>query len=99
VFLLNDDLSDFARAIVRGEEPSSRIDTSSQNYSVAIAIEVYRNNYCGNLHYSGAEMAGFIVAFDSAQGLLGEASATTLAHLFRFRFTSLAAEAGCVKRF
>lgn len=47
---LNDDLSDFARAIVHGEEPTSRIDTSYQNYSVAIAIEVYRNNFRGNLH-------------------------------------------------
>ncbi len=47
---LSDELSHFARAIVRGEEPSSWIDTSYQNYSVAIAIEVYRNNYRGNLH-------------------------------------------------
>lgn len=50
MLVLNDDLSDFSRAIVRGEEPSSRINTSYQNYSVAIAIEVYRNNYRGNLH-------------------------------------------------
>ncbi|MDO9103018.1 MAG: DNA-binding domain-containing protein [Candidatus Nitrotoga sp.] len=107
MLLLNDDLSDFARAIVCGEEPSSGIDTSYQNYSVAIAIEVYRNNYrgnlhealagaypvieqlvgkeffrlltrqfigqhlsrSGNLHHYGAEMAGFIAAFDSVQGL------------------------------
>ena len=47
---LNNDLSDFARAIVHGEEPSSQIDTSYQHYSVTTAIEVYRNNYRGNLH-------------------------------------------------
>lgn len=47
---LNDDLSDFARSIVRGETPSSRIDASYQHYSVTVAIEVYRNNFRGNLH-------------------------------------------------
>lgn len=47
---LNGDLSDFARAIVHGAEPSSQIDAGYANYSVAVAIEVYRNNYRGNLH-------------------------------------------------
>jgi len=47
---LNDDLSEFARAIVRGEPPSPLITMNYQNYSVAVAIEVYRNNYRGNLH-------------------------------------------------
>jgi hypothetical protein len=47
---LNDDLSDFARAIVRGEPPSPLITMNYQNYSVDVAIEVYRNNYRGNLH-------------------------------------------------
>lgn len=47
---LNDDLSDFARAIVRGEPVSPQIGASYQNYSVDVAIEVYRNNYRGNLH-------------------------------------------------
>lgn len=47
---LNDDLSAFARAIVRGEAPSSLIDTGYQNYSIDVAIEIYRNNYRGNLH-------------------------------------------------
>jgi hypothetical protein len=47
---LSDDLSDFAHVIVRGKEPSSRIEASYQHYSVAVAIEVYRNNYHGNLH-------------------------------------------------
>lgn len=47
---LSKDLSDFASAIVRGDEPSPQIGTSYQHYSVATAIEVYRNNYRGNLH-------------------------------------------------
>ncbi|CAH1385349.1 HvfC/BufC N-terminal domain-containing protein [Candidatus Nitrotoga sp. M5] len=50
MILLNNDLSDLAQAIVHGKAPSSQIDTSNQNYSVAIGIEVYRNNYRGNLH-------------------------------------------------
>ena len=48
--MLNDDLSDFACSIVRGEELSSRINADYRNYSVETAIEVYRNNYRGNLH-------------------------------------------------
>ncbi len=48
--MLNEDLSAFARSIVRGEETSSKITASYQNYSLAIVIEVYRNNYRGNLH-------------------------------------------------
>lgn len=107
MLVLNDDLSDFSGAIVHGETPSSQIDTSYQNYSVAAAIEVYRNNYrgnlhdtlvgaypvieqlvgkdffrlltrrfigqhlsrSGNLHHYGAEMAGFVAAFEPAQEL------------------------------
>jgi hypothetical protein len=48
--MLNDDLSDFARSIVRSEALSSRINADYRNYSVETAIEVYRNNYRGNLH-------------------------------------------------
>jgi len=48
--MLNEDLSNFARCIVRGEEPSSRINADYRNYSNETAIEVYRNNYRGNLH-------------------------------------------------
>lgn len=47
---LNDDLAHFARAIVRGEPPSPQIDTAYSEYSLDTAIEVYRNNYRGNLH-------------------------------------------------
>lgn len=47
---LHDELSDFARAIVRGEEPSLQIATGYPHYSVDVALGVYRNNYRGNLH-------------------------------------------------
>jgi hypothetical protein len=47
---LSDQLPGFAGAIVRGDEPSPQIDKSYPHYSVATAIEVYRNNYRGNLH-------------------------------------------------
>ncbi|MGO8756420.1 MAG: DUF2063 domain-containing protein [Gallionellaceae bacterium] len=47
---LSDDLSDFACAIMRGMQPSSRIAANYPHYSAAAAIEVYRNNYRGNLH-------------------------------------------------
>ena len=46
---LSDDLSGFARAIVRGEQPSPLIKANYQHYTVDVAIEVYRNNYRGNL--------------------------------------------------
>lgn len=46
---LDDDLSNFARAIVQGAEPSPRIDAGA-HYSAAVAIGIYRNNYRGNLH-------------------------------------------------
>lgn len=47
---LNDDLSHFAQAIVLGAAPSAQIGTDYANYTLATAIEVYRNNYRGNLH-------------------------------------------------
>ena len=47
---LSDQLSGFASAIVQGDEPSPQIDKSYPHYSVATAIDVYRNNYLGNLH-------------------------------------------------
>jgi len=47
---LNKDLTDLASAIVLGTEPTSVISTEYKNYSSKIAIEVYRNNYRGNLH-------------------------------------------------
>jgi hypothetical protein len=47
---LHEILSEFAYAIVRGDEPSSRTAARYRNYSSEVAIEVYRNNYRGNLH-------------------------------------------------
>ena len=48
--MLHDELAQFAHAIVCGEMPSPRIDPAYENYSAETAIEVYRNNYRGNLH-------------------------------------------------
>jgi len=47
---LRKDLSDFAGTIVRGNVPPAQIETDYPHYSVTTAIEVYRNNYRGNLH-------------------------------------------------
>ena len=48
--MLSDDLADFAEAVVTGQPPSLLIDTHYSNYDVTVAVEVYRNNYRGNLH-------------------------------------------------
>lgn len=45
---LHDDLADFARAIVDGVQPLVRFGVSP-HYTAATGIEVYRNNYRGNL--------------------------------------------------
>lgn len=47
---LNNELNQFARAIVRGEAVSAQIECAYPNYSANVAIEIYRNNYHGNLH-------------------------------------------------
>ena len=47
---LSDELLNFAHVIVRGNDLSPKINTTYPNYSSATAIEVYRNNYRGNLH-------------------------------------------------
>lgn len=47
---LNDELAVFARSIVYGEMPSAQLKDSYSDYSANVAIEVYRNNYRGNLH-------------------------------------------------
>ena len=47
---LSDDLSDFARVIVHGGQPSQQISANYPHYTVEAAIGVYRNNYRGNLH-------------------------------------------------
>jgi len=105
---LHDDLSNIARSIVLGLNPSLDTQVLCPKYPVATALAVYRNNYwgnlhdmlayvypvieqlvgkeffryltqqyiaqhpsaSGNLHHYGAEMAGFIAAFEPAQGLV-----------------------------
>jgi len=100
--------AEFVRVVMRGEELSPGIAVRHQGYSVDVAIEVYRNNYrgnlhdalagaypiveqivgeeffglisrqfigqhpsrSGNLHHYGAEMAGFLAAFEPARGLV-----------------------------
>jgi hypothetical protein len=47
---LSESLSGFAKAIARGDEAPVQIDTVYHHYSAATALEVYRNNYRGNLH-------------------------------------------------
>jgi hypothetical protein len=47
---LDRELSDFASAIVRGEGLPVQIETSYPQYPVSTAIDIYRNNYRGNLH-------------------------------------------------
>ena len=47
---LIDQLSHFAQTIVQGKEPKTQITNCYANYSLNTAIEVYRNNYRGNLH-------------------------------------------------
>lgn len=47
---LDEELGDFARVVVSGAEPSPQIADGYRNYAAAVAVEVYRNNYRGNLH-------------------------------------------------
>lgn len=47
---LNKELDLFARAIVTGDAVSAKIKNAYPNYAADVAIEVYRNNYRGNLH-------------------------------------------------
>jgi len=43
------DLTHFAQTIVQGNEPSSQFDKHYENDSLSTAIDIYRNNYRGNL--------------------------------------------------
>ncbi|MDD4929366.1 MAG: DNA-binding domain-containing protein [Gallionella sp.] len=45
-----DELAHFARAIVCCESPSQKVCRTYPDYTAATAMEVYRNNYRGNLH-------------------------------------------------
>lgn len=79
---LHDTLTQLASAIVRGEAPTSQITTAYPNYSAAVAIEVYRNNYRGNLHDA---LAG---AYPVIQQLVGEDFFRLLARKFIERHPS-----------
>ena len=106
--MLNAELSSFAHTIVRGEDPMKQVNKEYSNYSADVAIEIYRNNYRGNLHdalagaypvikqlvgddffrfmtkrfieqhpsrsanlhHYGAELAGFVAAFEPAKELV-----------------------------
>jgi len=46
--VLHDELADFSHAIIKGAASSVRFGTSP-HYSAAVGLEVYRNNYRGNL--------------------------------------------------
>ncbi|MDO9012554.1 MAG: DNA-binding domain-containing protein [Gallionella sp.] len=46
---LNGELTHLARAIAQGGEISSQVGTTYSNYCIETALEVYRNNYRGNL--------------------------------------------------
>lgn len=48
--VLHDDLSDFADSIVLGLGLSSKVQPFCPKYPVETALDVYRNNYFGNLH-------------------------------------------------
>ncbi len=47
---LDRNLSDFASAIVRAGGLPVQVEMSYSHYSVSTALDVYRNNYRGNLH-------------------------------------------------
>lgn len=49
MLVLRESQRDFARAIVHGDEIPHNI-LSAQNYAANVAVEIYRNNYFGNLH-------------------------------------------------
>lgn len=87
--MLNDDLNHFARAIVRGEEQSPSIATSYQNYQADVAVEIYRNNYRGNLH---AALAG---AYPVIKQLVGDDFFLFLAKRFIGQYPSRSANLHC----
>jgi hypothetical protein len=47
---LHETLTDFGRAIVLGTKPASLIEKHYAAYDSAVALDIYRNNYRGNLH-------------------------------------------------
>lgn len=47
---LSEDLQAFAHVIVSADELSPEVDSAYPKYAASTAIEIYRNNYRGNLH-------------------------------------------------
>jgi len=82
---LNNDLSQFARAIVRKDEPSAQINTRYLNYSLDTSIEVYRNNYRGNLHDA------LVGAYPIVKQLVGDDFFRLLAYRFIEQYPSRSA--------
>lgn len=83
--MLDDDLRQLARAIVYGDAPTAQFDASYGEYPLATAIEVYRNNYRGNLHDA---LAG---AYPVVQQLVGEEFFRYLARQFIAQYPSRSA--------
>lgn len=48
--MLHEELGHFASGIVHGLAPAANINRTYSNYSADIALDIYRNNYRGNLH-------------------------------------------------
>ncbi|OIQ98137.1 hypothetical protein GALL_199010 [mine drainage metagenome] len=48
--MLHDELAHFAGSIVHGLVPSAQISKTYSHYAADIALDIYRNNYRGNLH-------------------------------------------------
>jgi hypothetical protein len=82
---LSNDCSDFTRTIIFEDAPSSQIDATYPNYSLAIAIGVYRNNYRGNLHDA---LAG---AYPVIKQLVGDDFFRFLARKFIHQYPSRSA--------
>ena len=72
----HDDLTGLALAIVRGDETQLHIASGYANYPAAVALEVYRNNYRGNLHDA---LAG---AYPVIEQLVGETFFRRLTHAY-----------------
>jgi len=82
---LREDLSGFARSIVGGDGMPQQVVGGYQNYSADTALEVYRNNYRGNLHDA---LSG---AYPVIEQLVGEAFFRLLTREFIANYPSRSA--------
>lgn len=83
--MLHDELVHFASGIVHGLAPSANIDKAYSTYSADIALDIYRNNYRGNLHDA---LAG---AFPVVKQLVGDDFFRYLAREFIGQYPSRSA--------